>query len=193
LAASILGSVASDASATTIGPDAFLSPTIVDFINFPDREIGAFYAGLGVTFTNLCGSPFQDTGTGHGRSTVAANFFCVPNFPSASADFSSLMTRVGFYITTNPDDNVTVSAFRGGSLVGSESFDTGGAGNGGSFAGIEFLSGFDRIVIDAARNINGAFAIDDFRFEAVPEPASLALLGSGLLAMTLRRLRTRRR
>ena len=75
------------------------------------------------------------------------------------------MTRVGFDITTNDPDNTTVSAYLNGDFVGSEYFDTGGGGATGSFAGIEFLSGFNQIIIQAEYNANGAFGIDNFRYE----------------------------
>ena len=77
------------------------------------------------------------------------------------------MTRVGFDITTNDPDNTTVSAYLNGNFVGSEYFDTGGAGSTGSFAGIEFLSGFNQLIIQAEYNANGAFGIDSFRPETL--------------------------
>jgi hypothetical protein len=75
-------------------------------------------------------------------------------------------------------------------LVGSEFFDTGGGGHGGSFAGVEFASGFDRIVFDTTSAENGALLIDDFRFEGspapVPEPATAALFATGLVGACVR-------
>lgn len=179
------------ASAAIVGTGAFSSPTLIDFNGAPNGLIGNFYSGLGVSFAHLDGGQSYNTGTGGGSSLTATNFSTEPGFPNGEATFSSLITRVGFYITTNGDDNTTVYVYNGATLVGSETFDTFGAGSGGSFAGIEFLSGFDRIVIDTFGPINGAFALDDFRFEgsAVPEPGTLAILGLGLagLAATRRR------
>ena len=175
---------AGTASATIIGPGDFVSPTLIDFNGAPSGPIGSFYSGLGVTFAHLDGGNSYDTGTGAGVSPTATNFFTEPGYPDGVATFSTLVTRVGFYITTNDGDDTTVYAYNGVTLVGSEFFNTFGGGAGGSFAGIEFLSGFDRIVIDTTATVNGAFAIDDFRFEgtAVPEPASLALVVTGLFA-----------
>ena len=144
--------VAREALADPIGPDVFISPTLIDFESAPDGRIDGRYSGLGVTFSELFGGGFADVGTGSGVTGVATNF---PVFvgcpaggcPDANARFSSLNTRVGFYVSTNPADDLTIFAYRGTSLVGSEFFRTSGAGHGGSFAGVEFARGFDRIVV----------------------------------------------
>ena len=187
--------VAREASADSIGPDAFISPTLIDFESAPDGRIDGRYSGLGVTFSELFGGGFGDVGTGS-VTGVATNF---PIFvgcpaagcPDANARFSSLNTRVGFYVSTNPADDLTIFAYRGTSLVGSEFFRTSGAGHGGSFAGVEFASGFDRIILDTTSVENGALVIDDFRFEGspspTPEPATVILFATGLVGACLRR------
>jgi hypothetical protein len=188
--------VAREASADPIGPGAFISPTLIDFDSAPDGRIDGRYSDLGVTFSELFGGGFADIGTGSGVTRVATNF---PIFvgcpaagcPDANAQFSSLNTRVGFYVSTNPTDDLTIFAYRGTSLVGSEFFRTSGAGYGGSFAGVEFASGFDRIVLDTTSVTNGALLIDDFRFEGTPaptpEPATVVLFATGLVGVCLRR------
>lgn len=188
--------VAREASADPIGHEAFVSPTLINFESAPDGRIDGRYNGLGVTFSELFSGGFADVGTGSGVTGVATNF---PVFvgcpaggcPDANAQFSSLNTRVGFYVSTNPADDLTIFAYRGTTLVGSEFFRTSGAGHGGSFAGVEFASGFDRIVLHTTSVENGALLIDDFRFEGspapIPEPASVVLFASGLVGSYLRR------
>jgi hypothetical protein len=174
------------AGAEIIGEGDFVSPTIIDFEDAPEEGlIDNFYAGSGVTFAHLDGYNEYDTGTGNGSSKTATNFFTEPNYPDGEASFVNPINKVGFFITTNPDDNTTIYAYLGDTLIGSEFFDTYGQGLGGSFAGIYFASAFDRIVIDTAAITNGAFAIDDFRFEAqpVPIPAAVWLFGSGILGL----------
>lgn len=187
--------VAREASADPIGPGAFVSPTLINFESAPDGRIDGRYSGLGVTFSELFGGGFADVGTGSGVTGVATNFPVFVGCPAAgcsdaSAQFSSLHTRVGFYVSTNPADDLTIFAYRGTALVGSEFFLTNGAGHGGSFAGVEFASGFDRIVLHTTRVENGALLIDDFRFEGpapIPEPATAVLFASGLVGACLRR------
>jgi PEP-CTERM motif-containing protein len=190
--------LARQASADPIGPDAFTSPTLIDFESAPDGPIDSRYNGLGVTFSELFGGGFADVGTGSAITGVATNFpvfvGCPPaGCPDASARFSNLNTRVGFYVSTNPADDLTILAYRGTSLVGSEFFRTGGGGHGGTFAGVEFASGFDRIDLDTTNVENGALVIDDFRFEGspapVPEPATLILFATGLVGVRRCRLR----
>jgi hypothetical protein len=188
--------VARDVSADPIGPGAFVSPTLINFEFAPDARLDDRYSALGVTFSELFGGGVSDVGTGAGVTGIATNF---PIFvgcpaagcPDATAQFSSLNTRVGFYVSTNPEDDLTVFAYRGTALVGSEFFSTGGAGHGGSFAGVEFARGFDRIVLRTTKVENGALLIDDFRFEGtpapVPEPATVVLFASGLAGAYLRR------
>lgn len=196
LATLMLGTAAWSAQASVVGIGAFVNPTVIDFNdgNPANTQLGATYAAQGVASSNLCGGAIFKTGA-PAASEVASNFFgpgCDDGvFGAKEIVFGSAMVRVGFDITTNPSDDTTVSAFLGNVLVGSEFFDTFGAGNDGSFAGIEFLGGFDRIVISALQATNGAFSIDNLRFEGnavpVPVPTSLALAGLGVLLAGVRR------
>lgn len=183
------------AQAAVLSLAGFVNPTIIDFNdgNPANTQIGNTYAVQGVAFTNLCGGQTFKTGPAAG-SEVASNFFA-PGCSSqpygpATISFGSTMTRVGFDITTNASDDTTVTAWLGNTLVGSEFFDTFGGGSDGSFAGVEFTGGFDRIEISAAPITNGAFSIDNLRFErgnAVPEPGTLVLAALGLAALRRRR------
>lgn len=192
-AAAVLLLSASGIEARTIGIDDFTAPTLIDFEDAPTGTIGSFYAGLGVT-SDLCADPYWNTGTGHGFTRAAISYCRGMMNHNSGFQFSSLVTRVGFFISTNPVYDTLVTAYRGATLVGSELFDTFGGGNTGSFAGIEFDEGFDRIVLHAFADGygSGAYVLDELRFESVtpaapvPEPASALLLGAGLAAILAR-------
>jgi hypothetical protein len=66
--------VARKTSADPIGPDAFISPTLINFESAPDGRIDGRYSSLGVTFSELFGGGFADVGTGSGVTGVATNF-----------------------------------------------------------------------------------------------------------------------
>ena len=152
-------------SAARVGLDAFEGAVLIDFETAPD-PVGSYYADLGVTMVNLNGQRIFDTGTGVGDSWAACNYPPLQRpLPSGELRFAEPVQRVGFFITTHDPDDVTVTAYLGETIVGSELFDTGGAGYGGSFAGIEFAAAFDRVVIDPADNVNSFFCIDDLRFD----------------------------
>lgn len=183
------GEVRAPVYLSQIGPEAFSSSTVIDFETGPEALIEDFYGDLGVTMADLAiPAGTYDTGTGEGKSRVACNFdFAgeLSGVPPGELRFDPAVARAGFHVTTEEPDDVTVTAYLEGTPVGAELFDTGGGGFGGSFAGVEFDSPFDRLVIDAENELVGAFCIDNLRFEA-PE----ATEGPETVAEALSDLRT---
>jgi hypothetical protein len=148
-----------------IGPGDFITTIFIDFEDATDAPIDALYSSaFGVTFKNMFGGVSFDTGTGEGVSKVACSIDI-----NGEVMFDEPVLRTGFFITTTDGDTTIIEAFqlyRGNTLVGSETFATGGEGGDGSFVGIESASGFDRIVITATPG--SVFCIDNFRFDGFP-------------------------
>ncbi|MDQ1833281.1 PEP-CTERM sorting domain-containing protein [Massilia scottii] len=189
--------LAGTVQAGVIGAGGFTAPTVIDFEDAVAGPIGSQYAALGATFVNFDLDVYATSPAPPSR--VALKFIDGSPGIDGSILFSSVITRLGADVSTNPEDDTFVDAYLGNTLVGSAFFDTGGDGLGGSFIGIEFLSGFDRVVLRTLPVVNGALALDNLRFEnvvppsPVPEPGSLTLTlaGTALLGLVLARRRRR--
>ncbi|WP_166869881.1 PEP-CTERM sorting domain-containing protein [Massilia mucilaginosa] len=193
----LAAAIAGTAQAGVIGAGGFSAPTVIDFENALAGPIGSQYAALGLSFTNFNLDIYATSPAPPSR--VALKY--VDGSPDLDGiiTFSSVITRFGADASTNPEDDTFIDAYLGNTLVGSHFFDTAGDGTTGSFIGIEFLSGFDRVVFRTIPVVNGALALDRLRFEnvvppsPVPEPGSLSLMltGAALLCLSVARRRTR--
>lgn len=156
----------------TIQPSDFTVgvATTIDFEDAPGGLIDNFYTSSGVTLENLTGGVFGDVGTGAGSTAVACNLVPdPPQFPKAALDFSPRVLRAGFYVSTqDADDTIVAIYFSDGTEKGRKTFNTGGGNGGGSFAGVEFPSGFDRLEFEATRAGAGFVCIDNLMFEEPP-------------------------
>jgi hypothetical protein len=162
---------------------------IIDFNNIANtKEIKDQFANdFNVTFNGLVGLTNSTDINRFNGSTIASNWI-YPNTnigPSWTATFTSTQNIVGFLAETNTNDNVSIEAFLGGSLIGSVNFKN---PNGviPDFLAIQSILGFDQIKVTTGSQTAGFFAMDDFKFQSntvVPLPGAIWLFGSVLIGI----------
>lgn len=189
--------------------DKFNSPTIEHFADEPVSD-SYFNFGNGMTYTNLKGiaDDVKYTGPyfiGGGRTTafgVDDDWYFAANVTGTRSNafafnFAAGVTRFGFHGAAevndaNPAGTINMQFLDlNGQEIGTSSFNTAGDFFWDDFYGFESLSGpIASVVFDQV----GGLVLDDVTFEgagaaaaAVPEPASIALLGLGLAGFAVAR------
>jgi hypothetical protein len=178
-----------------VSSHAFAIPTLITLANFQpgdtlidfntvtnNQVLDAAFLAQGVAFTNLWGDTTGQSASIFG-SGAAENFtsscFAVGGCDTVTATFTSPVRRVGFDFITNAG-TTSIQVLLAGTIFNIPSTLT------PSFVGIEDLDGITEIRITAP--VNQAIGMDNFRI-GVPEPATTALLGLGLLGMSVIRRR----
>lgn len=108
-----------------------------------------------------------------------------------NAGFTTPQVQVGWLTELWSGDTITVTTKLNSSVTGTVTYLHSGASLTSFFFGIKAPGGFDSISVNITGPNNHFIAIDDFRFQAIPEPGVTALLGIGLGLIALRRLRRR--
>ena len=141
------------------------------------------YASKGVTFAGVfywyasSWAGFAWPGSGGGTAADFAGGSC-PCFNDVTATFSGAVKRVGFDAYGNSGDSIELKAYRGAVLVDDQTFALQQPG----FVGLDVPGGLTSLVIHTSGPVNGAFAMDDFRFDGhaagaawVPPPPHAAM------------------
>jgi len=182
----LVGAAPAYAGAIT-DPSAFTAEQTV--ITFDDAagngttQIASQYAAQGATYGGVLYwyastySGFAWTGSAAGTAANFSGNTC-PCFNDVTVTFGSSVSRAGFDAVTNSGDSIQLVASRNGLVVDDQTFSPSLTP---SFVGVDVPGGFDSLVIHTVGPINGAFAMDDFRFEALvltdqwaPAPSRLA-------------------
>lgn len=108
-----------------------------------------------------------------------------------TATFTSTQLQTGWLTELWNGDTITVTVKLGASVVGTVTHTNTGASLTSFFFGIKAPGGFDSISVNVTGPNNHFIAIDDFRFQAIPEPGVTSLLAAGLGLTALLRFRRR--
>lgn len=177
---------------------SFAATTTVDFNDGTDGAVvGSFYAAQGVTFSNASwtttfGLPGSSTPLGIRSTDGGFQWFSGnPLIATFSGNVTSV-SIVGIDVGANGLQINAYDAISGGSLVGTSQVFGSDVGVGEFYTVGATASLIKRVEIFQVQNVTGdGILLDNLEFttSAVPEPASLALVGAGLATLAFVRRR----
>jgi len=146
----------------------------------------------GSTQAEVASLPVYLTDSTHSGNQFLASEVASPTFATAGLNFSlsGSATAVGLWVTdVGPLGGFVITLFDGATNVGSFTF--GAQTVPDSFVGLTSSLAFNRVFVDAENEFD-SWGLDDLTLSspsAVPEPTTLALIGSGLAGALVRRRR----
>jgi hypothetical protein len=172
----------------TAGPvfiGAFVGTTTINFESFASGTLidTQLTASDGITFSSALGGIYANSGYAAPMGSPMSATSFVPSFcPCVDVTFSwsAPITALGFQLYTN--GGTTTFHLPGGDLLAATAAP--------AYYYLGDVAGFSTLTISAP--VNSAFVIDNITYNggpAVPEPSTLALVGSGAIAFVAFRRR----
>ena len=197
----LLSAAMTSAFRAQAGPVAFFdinsflgSAQVINFNSIGQNiQITNQFSGQGVTFSGA--SLFGSTNSGdlamfsNSGGVIATTWTGSPANSPWVATFTVPQQQVGFYVEMNSGDSVALTTNFDSTPTGTVSYLS--IGTTAVFFGVQDLGAFNSISVTVTGSDNHFFAMDDFRYVAIPEPGVTSLLAASQCLAALVPLRRR--